>query len=298
MKSTRKLKGTGVAMVTPFHKDGSINFKGFKKLIDHLLIGKVDYLVPLGTTGESVTLSSDEKIAVLDFVTEVVGGKVPVVAGVGGNNTREVMKCLSQYDYTKIDAVLSVTPYYNRPNQKGLYQHYKMLANESPVPMILYNVPGRTGCNMTAETTLNLASDFDNIIGVKEASGNFEQIMTIIQNKPEGFLVISGDDLITLPMIACGADGVISVVANAFPKDFSEMVRYCLKENFEKARELHYQLSAVTPMLFSEGSPAGVKAVLNYMGICDDHLRLPLVNVSKGHLNKLIAEVEKIHEMA
>jgi 4-hydroxy-tetrahydrodipicolinate synthase len=173
-----------------------------------------------------------------------------------------------------------------------------MLANESPVPMILYNVPGRTGCNMTADTTLNLASDFENIIGVKEASGNFEQIMTIIQNKPEGFLVISGDDLITLPLIAAGADGVISVVANAFPREFSEMVRLCLKENFEKARELHYMLSTITPMLFAEGSPAGVKAVLNFMGVCDDHLRLPLVNVSKAHLNKMIAEVEKIHELA
>jgi len=298
MKSTRKLKGTGVAMVTPFHKDGSINFKGFKKLIEHLIAGKVDYLVPLGTTGESVTLSRDEKIAVLDFVTEEVNNRVPVVAGVGGNNTREVMKCLSEYDYSGIDAVLSVTPYYNRPTQKGLYQHYKMLANESPVPMVLYNVPGRTGCNMTAETTLNLAADYENIIGVKEASGNFEQIMTIIKDKPEGFLVISGDDLITLPLIASGADGVISVVANAFPKEYSEMVRLCLRDNFEKARELHYLLSNITPMLFSEGSPAGVKAVLNFMGICEDHLRLPLVNVSKSHLNKLIAEVEKIHEMA
>ena len=285
-------------MVTPFHKDGSINFKGFKKLIEHLISGKVDYLVPLGTTGESVTLSSDEKIAILDFVTEEVDGRVPVVAGVGGNNTREVMKSLGQYDYSRIDAVLSVTPYYNRPTQKGLFQHYKMLANESPVPMILYNVPGRTACNMTAETTLNLASEFENIIGVKEASGNFEQIMTIIQNKPDGFLVISGDDLITLPLIAAGADGVISVVANAFPREYSEMVRLCLKENFEKARELHYQLTNITPMLFSEGSPAGVKGVLNFMQICDDYLRLPLVNVSKAHLNRILAEVEKIHEMA
>ena len=285
-------------MVTPFHKDGSINFKGFKKLIDHLIAGKVDYLVPLGTTGESVTLSRDEKIAVLDFVTEEVNNRVPVVAGVGGNNTRDVMKCLSEYDYSGIDAVLSVTPYYNKPTQKGLYQRYKMLANESPVPLVLYNVPGRTGCNMTAETTLNLAADYENIIGVKEASGNFEQIMTIIRDKPEGFLVISGDDLITLPLIAAGADGVISVVANAFPKEYSEMVRQCLRDNFEKARELHYILSNITPMLFAEGSPGGVKAVLNSMGICEDHLRLPLVNVSKSHLNKLIAEVEKIHEMA
>src|SRR5688572_20851689 len=214
MKSTRKLKGTGVAMVTPFHKDGSVNFKGFKKLIEHLISGNVDYLVPLGTTGESVTLTRDEKIAVLDFVVETVDKRIPVVAGVGGNNTQEVLKCLSEYDYTGIDAVLSVTPYYNKPSQKGLYQHYKMIANESAVPVILYNVPGRTSCNMIAETTLSLAHDFENIIGVKEASGNFEQIMTIINNKPENFLVISGDDAITLPLIAAGADGVISVVAN------------------------------------------------------------------------------------
>jgi len=298
MKSTRKLRGTGVAMATPFHKDGSINFKGFKKLIEHLISGKVEYLVPLGTTGESVTLSSDEKIAVLDFVVEEVNGRVPIVAGVGGNNTREIMKSLSDYDYSGVDAILSVTPYYNRPSQKGLYQHYKMIANESPVPMILYNVPGRTGCNMSAETTLNLAADFENIIGVKEASGNPEQIMAIIKDKPEGFLVISGDDLITLPLIAAGADGVISVVANAFPKEFSEMVRYCLKDNFEKGRELHYLLSDFTPLLFAEGSPAGIKAVLSLLSICEDHLRLPLVNVSKSHLNKLIASVEKIHEMA
>lgn len=285
-------------MTTPFHKDGSINFKGFKKLIEHLIAGKVEYLVPLGTTGESVTLSHGEKIAVLDFVVEEVNRRVPVVAGVGGNNTRDVMKSLSEYDYSNVDAVLSVTPYYNKPSQKGLYQHYKMIANESPVPLILYNVPSRTGCNLAAETTLNLASDFDNIIGVKEASGNPEQIMTIIKNKPEGFLVISGDDLLTLPLIASGADGVISVVANAFPKEFSEMVRYCLKDNFEKARDLHYLLSDITTMMFSEGSPAGIKSVLNYLGICEDHLRLPLVNISKSHQNKLIAAVEKIHVIA
>ncbi|HMT29535.1 MAG TPA: 4-hydroxy-tetrahydrodipicolinate synthase [Bacteroidia bacterium] len=298
MKSSRKLKGTGVAITTPFHKDGSINFKGFKKLLEHLIAGKVDYLVPLGTTGESVTLTRDEKIAVLDFVLEIVDKRVPVVAGVGGNNTQEVLKCLSEFDYSGIEAILSVTPYYNKPSQKGLYQHYKMIANESPVPVILYNVPGRTGCNMLAETTLNLASDFENIVAVKEASGNMEQIMNIIRDKPEGFLVISGDDAITLPLIAAGADGVISVVENAFPKEFSEMVRLSLKGNFDKARDLHYLLSEITQLLFAEGSPSGIKSALSLMDICEDHLRLPLVNVSKSHSNKLAAAIEKIHELA
>ncbi len=287
-----------MAITTPFHKDGSINFKGFKKLLEHLIAGKVDYLVPLGTTGESVTLTRDEKIAVLDFVLEIVDKRVPVVAGVGGNNTQEVLKCLSEFDYSGIEAILSVTPYYNKPSQKGLYQHYKMIANESPVPVILYNVPGRTGCNMLAETTLNLASDFENIVAVKEASGNMEQIMNIIRDKPEGFLVISGDDAITLPLIAAGADGVISVVENAFPKEFSEMVRLSLKGNFDKARDLHYLLSEITQLLFAEGSPSGIKSALSLMDICEDHLRLPLVNVSKSHSNKLAAAIEKIHELA
>ena len=294
MKASKKLKGTGVALVTPFHKDGSINFKGFKKLIDHVINGKVDYLVPLGTTGESVTLTKDEKTAVFDFVVETVNKRVPVVAGIGGNNTNDVLKCMSECDFTGIDAMLSVTPYYNKPSQKGLYQHYKMIANEAPVPVILYNVPGRTGCNMLAETTLSLANDFENIIGVKEASGNIEQIMSVISSRPDDFLVISGDDLITLPLIAAGADGVISVVANGFPREYSDMVRYCLKGQFDKARVLHYRLAAITPMLFAEGSPPGIKSVLSMLGVCDDFLRLPLVNVSKSHFNKLMAEVEMI----
>ncbi len=298
MKNSRKFKGTGVAMPTPFHKGGTINFKGFKKLIDHLIAGHVEYLVPLGTTGESVTLSQDEKIAVFDFVVESVAGRVPLVAGVGGNNTMEVLRCIEKYEFEGYDAILSVTPYYNKPSQKGLYQHYRMIANESPLPVILYNVPGRTGCNMVAETTLSLAEDFENIIGVKEASGNFEQIMDIIKNRPAGFLVISGDDAITLPLMACGADGVISVVANAFPNEFSEMVRLSAKDQFEKARKLHYLLTEITPLMFAEGNPAGVKAVLSMMDICEDHLRLPLVNVSKGLFNKLQQATEKIHAVA
>jgi 4-hydroxy-tetrahydrodipicolinate synthase len=294
MINTRKLRGTGVAIVTPFHKDGSINFKCLGKLLEHLVKGKVDYVVPLGTTGESVALSKDEKVALLDFVVETIDKRIPVVVGIGGNNTREVVNSLQDYDYTGVEAILSVTPYYNKPSQKGLIQHYKAIANEAPVPVLLYNVPGRTGLNMTAETTLTLAHDVSNIIGVKEASGNFEQIMTIIKNKPEGFLVISGDDLITLPLIASGADGVISVVANAYPGPFSEMVRLALKGNMEKSREIHYRLTEMTSLLFAEGSPGGVKALLQIMGICEDYLRLPLTGVSKAHLNKLAVAAEQV----
>ncbi len=295
MRTTRKLKGTGVAIVTPFHKDGSVNFNCLEKLLEHLIKGKVDYLVPLGTTGESVTLTSDEKIAVLDFVTEVVGGRVPVVVGIGGNNTSEVLRNLSKFDLDNVDAVLSVSPYYNKPTQKGIYQHYKSIANESPVPVILYNVPSRTGSNITAETTLALANEFSQIIGIKEASGDFEQIMKIISGKPGGFLVISGDDLITLPMLASGADGVISVVANAFPKEFSDMVRAASKGQMEKARKLHYALADIIPMLFSHGSPGGIKAVLSMLDICEDNLRLPLVQVPKAHQNRLSEMIEKIY---
>lgn len=294
MKNSRKFKGTGVAMVTPFHKDGSINFKGFRKLTEHLANGKVDYLVPLGTTGESVTMSKDERSAVLDFVTETANRKIPVVAGVGGNNTQDVLRCIGEYDFSDIDAILSVTPYYNKPTQRGLYQHFRMIANESPVPVIVYNVPGRTGVNMSAETTLALARDFDNIVGVKEASGNPEQIMQIIRDRPEGFLVISGDDGITLPLMAAGADGVISVVANAFPKEFSDMVRFCLKDQFDKARPIHYLFSELIPLLFAEGSPPGIKCVLEMLDICEEYMRLPLVPVSKAHQNKLSAAIDKI----
>ncbi len=294
MKSTKKLRGTGVAITTPFHKDGSINFKGFKKLIEHLIAGKVDYLVPLGTTGESGTLTRDEKIAVLDFVVEVVDQRVPVVAGVGGNNTQEVLKCLSEFDLSGVDAILSVTPYYNKPSQKGLYQHYKMIVNESPVPVILYNVPGRTGCNMLPETTLNLANDFENVIGVKEASGNMEQIMDLIHRKPVDFLIISGDDGITLPILAAGGDGVISVVGNAFPHSFSAMVQAAMNNDMDKARELHYLLFPIIPMLFAEGNPAGIKECTASLGITQNTVRLPLVNVSDNLKTKIIAQTSNI----
>lgn len=274
-------KGTGVAIVTPFKKHGSIDFEALQNIVRHLIKGKVEYIVALGTTGESVTLRKDEKFEVTRCIVGAAGGKIPVVLGIGGNNTAEVVHSLDSTDLSGISAVLSVCPYYNRPNQEGLYQHFKAVAGASPLPVILYNVPGRTACNMTDETTLRLANDFENIMGIKEASGNLSQIMNIIKNKPKNFLVISGDDAITLPIIAAGGDGVISVVANAYPKDFSEMTRQCLAGNFEAARKLHYKLTTITNLLFADGSPAGVKAALDIIGLCEPHVRLPLVNINK-----------------
>ncbi len=285
--NTNKLKGTGVALVTPFHKDGSIDFKAFKKLIDRCIEGKVEYLVPLGTTGESATMSKNEKRAVTDFVIEVVDKRVPVILGLGGNSTREIIEFMEEQDFNGVDAILSVSPYYNRPSQQGIYRHYKMIANECPVPVILYNVPSRTGSNIDAETTLQLANEVSNIIGIKEASGNMEKVMKIIKNKPKDFLLISGDDVLSLPIIACGGDGVISVVANAFPKDFSEMIRLCLSGNFDKARKLHYKLLEITHAIFLDGNPSGIKGLLCALNICTENVRLPLTNVSKSSINKM-----------
>jgi len=290
----KKLKGTGVALVTPFHKDGSIDFKCFGNLIEHVIKNKVDYLVVLGTTGESATLTKDEKRAIIGFVVEVTDGRVPVVLGLGGNNTQEVINCIKSYDFEGVDAVLSVSPYYNKPSQKGLYQHYKIIADASSVPVILYNVPGRTAVNISAETCLRLAYDVEGIIGIKEASGDLEQCMQIIKNKPENFLVISGDDALTLPLISIGADGVISVVANAFPHQFSDMVYHALRGNLRIAREMHYKLIDIIDALFVEGNPAGIKAALEITNICANHLRLPLTTVSRATHNKLASLIEEM----
>jgi 4-hydroxy-tetrahydrodipicolinate synthase len=281
-----KLKGTGVALITPFHKDGSIDFKSFKKVVERCIDQKVEYLVPLGTTGETATLTNDERRAVLDFVIEVTDKRVPVVLGLGGNNTRELVTMIEECEFNGVDAILSVSPYYNRPSQRGIFQHYKTIANASPVPVILYNVPTRTGSNIDADTTLELAHEIKNIVGIKEASGSLEKAMKIIKNKPKDFLVISGDDVLALPMIACGGDGVISVIANAYPKDFSEMIRSALDGNLDKARKLHYKLLDITHAIFVDGNPSGVKGLLSVMNICPEHLRLPLVSVSKSTLNK------------
>jgi len=292
-----RFRGTGVALVTPFHKDGSIDFKRLGQLVDRMIENGINYLVALGTTGESVALSSDEKMAVLGFVVDQAEGRVPVILGLGGNNTNDILNSFSHYDFDGVEAILSVSPYYNKPSQKGLYQHYKMIANRSPVPVILYNVPGRTSSNISAETTLRLAYDIDNIIGIKEASGDLEQCMDIIKNKPEGFLVISGDDALTLPMIAIGADGVISVVANIFPEDFSGLVNSALRGNMKLAREYHYKLIDIIENLFVEGNPAGVKAAMEIMNNSEANLRLPLTPVSRATHNKLsrlIADAAKV----
>jgi len=274
--------GTGVAIVTPFTKSGNVDFKALEKLVNYIIKGGVEYVVVLGTTGESVTLTKDEKQAVIDSVVKTVNKRVPVVLGLGGNNTQEIVNSLKKEKFNGIDAILSVSPYYNKPNQRGIYEHYKAIAKASPLPVILYNVPGRTSSNMTADTTLKLANDFKNIIAIKEASGNLEQCMKIIKYKPKDFLVISGDDILTLPIIASGGDGVISVVANAYPKDYSEMTRQALAGNIKEAQRLHYKLTDITEQLFADGNPAGIKAVLELMKICGSTLRLPLVNVNKN----------------
>ena len=282
-----KFTGTGVAIITPFRNDKSIDFKSLEKLIEYLITKGVNYLVVLGTTGESVTLSKDEKHAVVDFVIETVNKRVPVVVGMSGNNTQEVINIISTFSFEGIDAILSVAPYYNKPSQEGIYQHFKAIASASPKPVILYNVPSRTGSNISAETTVRLAKNVKNIVAIKEASGNFSQLMQIIQNKPKDFDVISGDDAITLPLISIGGAGVISVVANAYPAQFSTMVNFALKGDFKKASEIHYRLFEMILALFEEGNPPGIKALLKIMNICANSVRLPLMPVSEKLFNKL-----------
>jgi 4-hydroxy-tetrahydrodipicolinate synthase len=279
-------KGTGVAVITPFKTNGDVDFKALGKTIEHLIRGKVEYLVVMGTTGESATLEKEEKDAVVSHIREVSDKRIPLVLGVGGNDTREVVRNLSQFDLKGYSAILSVSPYYNKPSQRGIIEHYKAVAEASPLPVILYNVPGRTASNLTAETTLRLAEE-KNIIGIKEASGNMEQVMKIIKHRPKKFLVISGDDNLTLPILACGGDGVISVVANAFPKDFSEMTRQALKYNMQEAQRLHYKLTDITEQLFADGNPGGVKAVMEMMKLCSETVRLPLVPVNDTVKKKL-----------
>jgi 4-hydroxy-tetrahydrodipicolinate synthase len=282
-----KLRGTGVAIVTPFKADKSVDYNALEKLVEHLITGGTNYLVVMGTTGESVTLSPTEKKDVLDFVVKVNNKRLPIVLGIGGNCTTTVVDLFKTTDLSNVDAILSVSPYYNKPTQEGIYQHYKALAEATDKPIILYNVPGRTASNIAALTTLRLANDFKNIVAVKEASGSLEQCMEIINNRPDGFLVISGDDALTLPMIACGGDGVISVLANAFPKGFSEMVTAALANDMDAAKKLHYKYFELIHYLFVDGNPAGVKVALNLLNVIEVDVRLPLVNVSENTFNQI-----------
>ena len=292
----KKFKGTGVAIVTPFKNDSSIDFAALGRVINHVISGGVNYIVAIGTTGESVTLTQEEKQAVICYVVETVDNRVPIVYGIGGNNTHEVINCIRQADFEGVDGILSVAPYYNKPTQRGLFQHYREISTCSTLPVIIYNVPGRTGCNITAETCLELAHGFENIVAVKEASGDMTQIMKIIKDKPENFSVISGDDMLTIPVIAAGGSGVISVLANAFPSQCSELVNQSLKNNFKSAREIQFRFLEMIELLFIEGNPAGVKDMLNIMNICLNTVRLPLVPVSRTihtRIQKAIEEISK-----
>lgn len=275
-----RFHGTGVAMVTPFQADGEVDYPALGKLIDHLIDGGVEYLVSLGTTGESATLSKDEKKKVWEFTAKTVNKRVALVAGIGGNNTRETVAEIAAFDIDGYDAILSASPHYNKPTQEGIYQHYKAIAEAAKLPIILYNVPSRTGSSVAAETTVRLAKEFKNIIGIKEASGSFDLLNQLFRDKPEDFLVISGDDPISLQMIAMGGVGVISVVGNALPRQFSDMIRKCLAGDFKGAHASHYSMIEFTRLMFAEGSPAGVKLALKQLGVCGDTVRLPLVNVS------------------
>jgi 4-hydroxy-tetrahydrodipicolinate synthase len=282
----KQLFGTGTALITPFKKDFSIDFDALGKLIEHQIANGTNYFVMLGTTGEVATLTTAEKKAVIAFITEQTAGRIPLVLGVGGNNTAALVEELGTIDFAGLTAILSVSPYYNKPNQEGIYQHYSRLAEASELPLILYNVPGRTGSNITAETTLRLAQN-SNIMGIKEASGNLEQVMQIVAGKPADFLVISGDDALTLPMMACGAVGVISVINHAYPRQFSGMVKAALENRWDDARRLHYECLEGSIAIFSDGSPGGIKVMLNEMGICDNVVRQPLWPVSEAVEKKL-----------
>jgi len=290
----KKFRGTGVAIVTPFKNDSSIDFSALGRIVNHIINGGVNYLVVLGTTGESATLTADEKQAVISYVLEVTDNRVPIVAGFGGNNTQEVINAIRNTDITGVEAILSVAPYYNKPNQRGLLQHFKAIATCSPVPVILYNVPGRTCSNISAETCIELAHECENVVAIKEASGDLGQMMKIIRDKPENFGLISGDDLLTLPVIAAGGSGVISVLANAYPGPWSEMVNNSLKSNFKSARDIQTRFIEMIELLFADGNPSGIKAVLSAMNLCQNNLRLPLVPVNKTVYSRIQKAVEDL----
>ncbi|MDD6357382.1 MAG: 4-hydroxy-tetrahydrodipicolinate synthase [Bacteroidales bacterium] len=290
-----KFKGMGVALITPFKQDNSVDFESLGKLIDYQIKNGADYMVVCGTTAETPTLSSAERQAVIDFAKDRIAGRVPIVLGLGGNNTMAIVESLKNDDFSGIDAILSVVPYYNKPSQEGIYQHYKTISENSKVPVILYNVPGRTGVNMTAETTLRIARECTNVVAIKEASGNINQMNDIIKNKPKDFMVISGDDGITFPLITMGAVGVISVIGNAFPAEFSKMVRLALNGDYESARQIHHEFTELFDLLFVDGNPAGVKCMLSMMGYIENKLRLPLVPTRITTMEKMKLILDKLN---
>lgn len=289
----QSLTGTGVALITPFKKDFSVDVEALERIVKYQIDGGIDYLVVLGTTAEAATLTKDEKELVIKTVLKANAGKLPVVLGVGGNNTAEVVEELKTRDLSAFTAILSVSPYYNKPTQEGIYQHFKAVSEASPVPVILYNVPGRTASNMLPATVIRLANDFANVVAIKEAAGDIVQAMKLIQGTPKGFLVISGDDMVTLPMILAGGAGVISVIGEGFPKEFSEMVRLGLAKRTDEAYELHYKLADSIDMIFEQGNPAGIKSVFKHLGLCEDTVRLPLVTVNEDLSGRLGDFVKK-----
>lgn len=292
----QQLIGTGVALVTPFKKDFSVDVEALVRIVNYQIDNGIEYLVVLGTTAESATLSQDEKELVIKTVIDANKGRLPLVLGVGGNNTHKVVEELKTRDLSPFVAVLSVSPYYNKPTQEGIYQHFKAVAEASPIPVILYNVPGRTASNMLPETVLRLANDFKNIVAIKEAAGDIVQAMKLIQNKPKDFLIISGDDMVTLPMVLAGGSGVISVIAEGFPKEFSEMVRLGLQRKVEEAYALHYKYANSIDMIFEQGNPAGIKEVFKHLGLSENTVRLPLVNVNADLSNRLKNFVENLKQ--
>lgn len=289
------LRGTGVALVTPFDHHQKVDFTALEKLIDHQIRGGVDYLVTLGTTGETPVLSKQEKIDIINFTCDKASDRIPVVVGIGGNDTTAILSDFETLPLDRVACILSASPYYNKPSQEGIFQHYKMLAKHAPLPLILYNVPARTGRNMEASTTLRIANEVENVIGIKEASGNMLQCMDLLRERPAGFMVMSGDDDLVLPQMACGMDGVISVAANAFPKIFSEMIRYCMDMDFVKAKKLNDKLYHAYRLMFAENNPAGVKAFLAEMGIIKNELRLPLVPLSQQYRQQIHEVINNIN---
>ena len=290
----QSLIGTGVALVTPFKKDFSVDTEALAKITNFVIEGGVEYLVILGTTAESATLNADEKELVIETIVTANNGRVPMVLGVGGNNTAKVVEELKTRDLSRFAAILSVSPYYNKPTQEGIYQHFKAVSEASPISIIVYNVPGRTASNILPSTVIRLANDFKNIIGIKEAAGDIVQAMKLIQNKPEGFLVISGDDMITLPMVLAGGAGVISVIGEGFPKEFSEMVRLGLQRKVDEAYKLHYLLADSIDMIFEQGNPGGIKEVFKTLGLSENTMRLPLVNVNEDLALRLLSFTKKL----